>query len=619
MQVSASFRKDITKIFLFGLLSLFLVPVIGLLFTWDAEGKMNQQIIQEITQDNNISIEAKPQIIAYFKEHPISQILDSNSPFDVEIRNDLAKPFSMLWQFHLVRKISIWMLGFGVLALLIIFTLGGIAFVKSQMQYISLILGWRILSIISAVEVIIQGCVLVWLSFWITAFYAEIYIVKLIIVVAVIVASGIFLAVATIFKRPQIDTTVHGELVTSQAAPGLWSHLQDLAIKVGTPAPDSLIAGIDTNFYVTEMPLTVGEQKITGRTLFVSLPLLRILSNDEADAIFVHELAHLHVGDTTHSALLNPTLVQYHFYLDNVYANIASRQAFFIMLMYRVIFEFAISRENRVRENQADQTAVSLTSPSAIAYSLLKISAYAYYRGHTEIKLFEKNEKFENNIGISQSIASGLAAFARSEEYLKDIHSANVPHPFDSHPPVSERINQVGSQITEWQYGDIVTQQPENNWTKEIITADEIEARLWAVYEEKFAAMHEENLAYRYEPANAEEERIVVKYFPPAIFTVKNEKELHITYAGLKIPDRDAMILWDQVRELAIQDSIGGDCLNITTNEKAMLGFKTINVKLGRLKHQKEHFSHTLGLYYARHKNIRKELTAHQAKTQNQK
>jgi hypothetical protein len=52
-------------------------------------------------------------------------------------------------------------------------------------------------------------------------------------------------------------------------------------------------------------------------------------------------------------------------------------------------------------------------------------------------------------------------------------------------------------------------------------------------YEQRFAAAHEQSLAYRYEPANDEEREIVLRYFPPVSFDLGNDKRIDIRYEGL--------------------------------------------------------------------------------------
>ena len=118
---------------------------------------------------------------------------------------------------------------------------------------------------------------LVWLSFWLTAYFWHSYYIKLIAIAGIAAAAAVFYAVYTLFKKLPSDNEIEGELIAEADAPRLWERIRQLAGRVQTAPPDQIIAGIDTNFFVTEAPCEVRGQTLHGRTLFVSIPLLRVL------------------------------------------------------------------------------------------------------------------------------------------------------------------------------------------------------------------------------------------------------------------------------------------------------------------------------------------------------
>jgi len=189
--------------------------------------------------------------------------------------------------------------------------------------------------------------------------------------------------------------------------------------------------------------------------------------------------------------------------------------------------------------------------------------------------------------------------------------SASVPHPFDSHPPLPERMKNVGCELAESEFGGIAAAVPAAHWVTGIRTADEVEQRLWAAYEQRFAAVHEQSLAYRYEPANEAERAIVLKYFPDVAFALKGGKTFGVTYAGPVLPERGEPLSWNSVANLKYEDgSFSADVLTIEHPEKGWLGAKTTKVKLPGLGKQKERFKAILGHYWQRHqvmRNARKE------------
>lgn len=312
------FHKDLLKIFLFSLLSFFLVPIISLSFVHYVQPQIDNQYVvaieRQIDQDKLHAAVEKQKAKSRYRANPPSSVCESSAPEMAKYRAGVCALYSDVWQFHWVGKISLWLIVAGVLTLLMVLILGAVAFVNRRAQYLSFVLGWRLLTLISAIEVVFQGTLMVWLSFWLTAFFAERYSIKLIAVVGIGAALAMFYAVVCIFKRPPAGNAVDGELVSENDAPRLWAAIRELASSLKTAPPDQIIAGIDTIFFVTEAPLSIVGRQVTGRSLFVSIPLLRLLDQSEADAVLAHELAHLRGGDTASSAALGPKLVQYDHY-----------------------------------------------------------------------------------------------------------------------------------------------------------------------------------------------------------------------------------------------------------------------------------------------------------------
>jgi Peptidase family M48 len=270
-----------------------------------------------------------------------------------------------------------------------------------------------------------------------------------------------------------------------------------------------------------------------------------------------------------------------------------------------VIFEFALQRDSRAREFLADRVAADLVSARAIASSLIKVAAYSGYRLEIEKKLFAHDARHAGSLGIAQRVASGLVPYATSPQFVDAMKTADVPHPFDSHPPLAERMQNVGHRIAEKDYGAIVTAAPAQSWLVDMPTAAEVEGRLWQAYEQRFAQMHEQSLAYRYAPANEAERAIVLKYFPPQTFALKGGKAFCVGYAGLSLPEASEPMPWNNVANMKY---IGGnfgasDVLQIVHPEKGWLGAKSTKVKLAGLKKQeKARLQAVLGQYWHRHK-----------------
>lgn len=618
MAIARTIHADLFRVFLLTLVSLFAIPAATLVFTEYALRSQDTEFLQaiekRIASDARLSADEKARTTEFYRSHQLSKACDATAPEDKNFHDKVCSPYSMHWQFHWADRAAIWTLALGAALLAAALVLGALAFANRGLRYASFVAGWRLMTVSSAVEVVLQSSMLVWLSFWLTAYFWQSYYVKLIAIAGIAAAAAVFYAVYTLFKKLPSVNAIDGELIAEADAPRLWERIRQLAGRVKTAPPDQIVAGIDTNFFVTEARCEVGGRILQGRTLFVSIPLLRVLDQSEADAVLAHELAHLGGGDTRSSAALGPKLRQFDLYTWNMRSAGLTIVAHYLLRLYRMIFEFALARDSREREYKADRVSASLTAPSAIVQSLIKISAYASYRNDVERKLFAQNRQHDGALGIAGFVASGLPPYASSEAFIETMKTADVPHPFDSHPPLLERMRNVDHHVPESAYGVIVSTVPEASWADDMETAAAIEQRLWSEYEQRFVQNHELSLAYRYEPATEEERAVVLRHFPPVTFALKNGGHIEINYEGLHPgADGGSSIPWDEVKGLTYKDSSFGDTLVVAHHDKGLLGARTTKVKLGGLGKQKDNFKGAAGRYWQRHQIMRaqqKEQTA---------
>ncbi len=159
------------------------------------------------------------------------------------------------------------------------------SFRSQRAQYWSLRVGWNVLRWFALIQVVGQGALAVALSFWVTAFWAERYYVKLILIAALFALMAVGLLVKAIFSKVVSESEFEGRLLNKEAASSLWQRVSEMATKLNIAPPDNIFVGIDDNFFVTEHPVKVGGQRLEGRTLFASLSLLKSLSRSEADAV----------------------------------------------------------------------------------------------------------------------------------------------------------------------------------------------------------------------------------------------------------------------------------------------------------------------------------------------
>ncbi|QDT88295.1 M48 family metallopeptidase [Gimesia chilikensis] len=539
------------SIFLPALL-IFLIPVISLLFFMYIQGYYDGQardaILRQIRDDASLTEQEKTNAKELFTKVPFSRLI--MHPDYADLVNSQASFDYTTFRWGI--RLSL----FSIIGSIVVFVLSGLcvlASLRSQwVQYVSLSASWHVLRIFGAAQVLIQGVLLFALSYWVTAFFFEIYVPKLIFIVGILALVAIAGVIKSIFMKLNNETVVEGVVIDQNSSPALWQELSTICAKVGTEIPDQVIAGIDDNFFVTEQSLTVGEKKYHGRSLFVSLSLLKQLNGTEADAVLAHEMAHFSGKDTLYTQKINPLLVRYDNYLQGLYEGGLSMPIFYFMNCFRALYEVSLRRLSRSREFRADQIATEATSPTDMAGALLKIVAYSSYRAKVEQDIFEKEEVLES-ANVSQEIAEGFDEYASSFMSNPDISHLQTSHPFDSHPSLDERMKAVGCSLKSPESQAMLSEPGDGLWFEKIETAAELESQQWQEYEDRFRAYHEETLPYRFLPETEDELAIVVKAFPEVQLEGK-EGLLTINHEGIQFPAWESPVQFRNLQECQLDD-----------------------------------------------------------------
>ena len=510
-------KLGFAKTFVRPALLIFLIPALSLAFFLHAQSLFNQRaaetILQQIRADKSLSEDERARAIEYFTNVPFSeQIL--NKDFAQQVDSNVRFEFAT---FRWMIRLSL----LSIISGLAVFIVGGIcvAFsVRSQFaQYLCLSLGWNLLRIYGALQTIVLGILMTALSFWVTALWFNMYIVKLILLAAAMAVIGAGVVIASIFKTPKNDFMAEGMVLNPESQVPLWERLNKIAAKVGTSPPDQVVAGIDDCFYVTEMPLKVNDKLVTGKTLYVSMPLLKQLNAVEADAVLAHEMAHFSGQDTVYTKKIAPLLLRFQEYLQALYSNAITMPVFYFMNCFRAMFELSLGKVSRNREFRADGIAANVTSPREFSAALLRTIAYSQYRQSVEMDLFENQQKLDT-ADISNRIARGFPDFVIGFTKNPEIGQSETTHPFDSHPPVSQRLEALGVSLQADEAQSLIGGSGDGGWYDSITGANEMERSLWQAYEDNFQKFHEESLPYRFLPATSEEREIVEKGFPAKEF-----------------------------------------------------------------------------------------------------
>lgn len=552
-QAHEDFSKiGFAKTFFLPALLIFLIPIVSLFFFLyiqaHFDGEARDVILQQIRTDESLTEQEKAKAKELFSNVPLSRLITVPGNDDM-VTSQAAFDYAT---FRWAIRLSLYSIIGGVL----VFVLSGlcvIASLRSQwVQYVSLSVSWHVLRIYGAAQVLIQGVLLFALSYWVTAFFFEIYVPKLIFIVGLLALVAIGAVIKSIFMKLHNETVVEGTVIERDSSPDLWQELSNICQKVDTEMPDQVIAGIDDNFFVTEQGLMVGEKKYGGRSLFVSLSLLKQLNGTEADAVLAHEMAHFSGNDTLYSQKISPLLLRYDHYLQGLYEGGVSLPIFYFMNCFRALYEISLRRLSRKREFRADQIATEVTSPRDMSGALLKIIAYSSYRAKVEQEIFQKEEVLEN-ANVSQEIEQGFDNYADSFLSTPDIGHLQTSHPFDTHPSLAERMKAVGCSLESPDSQAMLSERGDGQWFQKIEAAEQLESEQWKEYEERFRAYHEETLPYRFLPETDDELSIVVKAFPEVQLEGKDGL-LTINHEHIKLHSWDSPLRFSDILECQLDD-----------------------------------------------------------------
>lgn len=499
---------------------IFVVPILSLLFFLHAQstfdGQLRTNILENVRIDKTLTDEDRAAWTNYFQ----------NVPFSVHIlRPGVADEVDPQLRFNYAT--FRWMIRLSVISLVGgagVFLFAGICVwisMQSQMAlYRCLSINWQVLRIYSAVQTVILGCLIFALSFWITALWLHVYYAQLIFFAGILSIGGIIAVIRGIFLRPQTDVTLEGHVLGPTDSPRLWDELQTICEDVGTNPPDQVIAGIDDNFFVTEQLVKVDGKPYRGRTLFVSLPLLKKLHSREADTILAHEMAHFSGDDTLFSERISPLLWRYSVYLQQLEQGGVTIPVFHFMMSIRALFELALGKLSRQREFRADQIAASITSPEDSAGALLRTLAYSKFRREVETALFNQQEQLDS-ADVGHQIERGFADYSLLFAGDPVISEMATAHPFDTHPPLVARLSALGLTLNADEARSILEIPGDGGWYDRIDNAHELEEQQWRTYEEKFKSAHQHSLPFRVLPATPAEQAIVETAFPAITFEGK--------------------------------------------------------------------------------------------------
>jgi len=294
---------------------------------------------------------------------------------------------------------------------------------------------WRLSIAAALIQLLLLIPLLGYGSFELMVLATDHYLVKVIVIIILAGLVGLWKGGSILLRRVPLEFTVAmARPVTVAEAPELWAEVQAAAARLGTAPPDHILLGMEHNFYVTELAVNHRDGRASGRTLYLSHPLLQQLAPDEVLAIIGHELGHFRGEDTRLTREFYPMKLKagatLHAMAEAVGVGWMSVNT---LLYFQGSFGRTEQTMSRARELVADRVAAELTSAEVAARALLKIHVFSEAFGR----------KLES--GTANPFATPLAAYVRSNlaeerEFWDRLFEQKAAHPLDSHPTLRVRL-----------------------------------------------------------------------------------------------------------------------------------------------------------------------------------
>ncbi len=434
-------RKKFSKSLL--IFSLFLIiPIISTI--------ASQLILNDINKDFYQQLSSVAAEDGYEIKQDVTAVAICQGRFGQGIKedlNDLCQEINPIIQ---VKSLSITTVVIALCTIFIITLLGTLARINSHFLLWSLRFGMIITVLSSAFLVLVQCCLLAYTLYITESYYTGYIHPKLILVIGLIGTIAALNIIKSVWDAFKFEDFVRGISVDKNEQKRIWELAEETAQAVGTQKPDNIILGLGNNYFVTETKINCYSGEMKGRTLFISLSLLSLLSPTELKAIIGHELAHFKGQDTIYSRKISPSFLVLYNGLNNL-AGLNSVLVFPVLALIRFltdIFDISKAKYDRAQETRADKIGASITTPLIFAQALAKIHFYGIFWNQVEIDCYNailEGQYITNKDSLLKSYIQQHNPDNQTirQELLKDKTSA----PNDSHPSLIQRMDNLNVSI----------------------------------------------------------------------------------------------------------------------------------------------------------------------------
>ena len=272
----------------------------------------------------------------------------------------------------------------------------------------------------------------------------------------VVLGIACFVAAAVIVWSmfPRIDKfEPPGPEITEREQPALFAEIRRIADATGEQMPKHVYVMWEINAFVAQRGgiMGVGSRRVMG----LGLPLMRVLTVSEMRAVVAHEMGHFFGGDTK----LGPWIYKTRGAIGRTIINLAKAAdgaahiADLVHILFVVIlapfrwfgdgFMYITQAISRAQELSADRVAARCEGKTPLVEGLKKTHA-----GALAHELYMRSELLPVvEEGVLPPAGEGFSKFMKTElvsklldDVVKGELAESTSDPYDSHPPLKERI-----------------------------------------------------------------------------------------------------------------------------------------------------------------------------------
>ena len=439
-------------------LCLFLVPVVGWITGYISEYQYEKQFRDLVINDERIMTAEE------FEARGLSYLTFCKSNRSESGANQLCAFADEVEYVKLASNVTA---AIGLLLLALIY--GGRIVTGTDRKRMCLVFNplIRLVMIVLAVSVLAQGALFVYSIYTLEAM--AIHRVHFVLLAGIgigAIATFWVLLTSSLAFLKQEPMFIRAVALDNDIHKNFFSFVDAIASKLKAQAPDHIVVGLEPNFFVTaaDVRLVGGDLILKGKTLFVSLGLLRVLSEIELAAVIGHELGHFRGEDVAYSMKFAPTNSRLGKALSslgqtsNGTADLGRLPAQVVLTMCFLEFASAERSVGRNRELLADRAGAEAADNLTLARALVKVSLFSPQWApltNAHIDQLSEGRTFTNlsktYAGLCREATSSLDWTAAREELGQFVQS----HPIDTHPPLTSRLQNLGITLSDINFEDL--------------------------------------------------------------------------------------------------------------------------------------------------------------------